>query len=211
MYGILPCVKQARPTYATAEYDFAAGRWTWSEEMHRVVGLAPDGRDPDALLFERMHPDDREEIIALIERAIETHGMLSGQYRVQDDRGRERVIAFFGDVRPGPGGGLRLEGVAFDVSREARRSSADAVTAATADRAGIEQAKGALMLAWGFDADQAFGLLKRISQTHNIRLVVLAARIVEGLAGAGGEVAQQSMLGVLDLAVRQSRDEADTG
>ena len=46
-------------------------------------------------------------------------------------------------------------------------------------RAVIEQAKGVLMQLLSVDADQAFAVLKRYSQDHNVKLRFLAERLVE--------------------------------
>jgi hypothetical protein len=51
-------------------------------------------------------------------------------------------------------------------------------------RAGIEQAKGMLMLIYRINADSAFELLKWRSQETNIKLRVLAEQIVKDFLGA---------------------------
>lgn len=52
-------------------------------------------------------------------------------------------------------------------------------------RGAIEQAKGMLMMVYSVDADEAFGLLRWQSQLHNVKLHLLAARIVEELIDLG--------------------------
>ncbi|MFG1792553.1 ANTAR domain-containing protein [Nocardia sp. NPDC049149] len=47
-----------------------------------------------------------------------------------------------------------------------------------ATRAVIEQAKGALMLVYGIDAEQAFGMLRKRSQATNVKLRALAAQLI---------------------------------
>lgn len=51
---------------------------------------------------------------------------------------------------------------------------------AVASRAIVDQAKGILMHALGYDADEAFKELRRISQTRHVKLTALARRIVSG-------------------------------
>jgi hypothetical protein len=48
-------------------------------------------------------------------------------------------------------------------------------------RAAIEQAKGALMVVYGVDADQAFAMLQWRSQQTNTKLRALAVQIVAEL------------------------------
>jgi hypothetical protein len=52
--------------------------------------------------------------------------------------------------------------------------------AAVETRAVVDQAKGILMHALGYDADRAFAELRRISQTRHVKLTALAQRIVDG-------------------------------
>jgi hypothetical protein len=52
--------------------------------------------------------------------------------------------------------------------------------AAVKTRAVVDQAKGILMHALGYDADRAFTELRRISQTRHVKLTALAQRIVDG-------------------------------
>jgi AmiR/NasT family two-component response regulator len=51
-------------------------------------------------------------------------------------------------------------------------------------RAEIEQAKGVLMAAYGFNADRAFGLLVHHSQETNIKVRDLAHRFITAIAGS---------------------------
>jgi hypothetical protein len=51
---------------------------------------------------------------------------------------------------------------------------------AVASRAVVDQAKGILMHALGYDADEAFKELRRISQTRHVKLTALARKIVSG-------------------------------
>ena len=53
---------------------------------------------------------------------------------------------------------------------------------AMASRATIEQAKGALMLVYGLDAEAAFSLLSWQSQRSNIKLRDLAERLLHAVA-----------------------------
>ena len=66
-----------------------------------------------------------------------------------------------------------------------REHAREAVAASTAHRAAIEQAKGALMLSFGMDADAAFGLLRRYSNHRNVKLATLAEEMVSAFADPG--------------------------
>lgn len=200
------------PLFAAGSYEYASGRWTWQPEMYPLLGLRDDGQDPATLVFERMNPSDRAVVQETLQRAIEAGSPFAGQYRLRDDAGRERAIAFVGDAdRDEHGTPVRLTGLAFDVSHATRQAASEAVAAATADRAAIEQVKGALMFTYGLDADAAFGILSRYSQRANVRLAVLAGRVAALLALQDEPGTERSMLRVLEEAVRPGGGVADAG
>ncbi|MBR7744033.1 PAS and ANTAR domain-containing protein [Phycicoccus sp. BSK3Z-2] len=198
------------PIFGEGFYEFASRQWTWNADMYRVLGLTDDGTPAERLVFARMAPGDVESVRATLDRVLADPGPFAGQYRVLDDAGRERSIAFVGDLERGPDGApvldaggrpVRLRGMGFDVSVAARVAAAEAVTAATADRAAIEQVKGALMFAYGLDANAAFGVLTRYSQRGNVKLAVVARRAAELLGDQPTPGTEGSLLHVLERAL----------
>lgn len=196
-----------------AVYDYASGAWSWSDDMYAIAGLAPAVGDPSERVFERMHPDDRPGILAGLEAAIASGGPISGQYRLRDDRGGERVISFVGyGERDDDGAPIRLRGFAFDVTDAVRQMANDAVVAALTDRAAIEQVKGALMFAYGVDDAAAFGILTRYSQRANVKVSVLARRTLAGLhrgSDARADPTGASVLQLLDAASSGGEEAAE--
>jgi hypothetical protein len=67
------------------------------------------------------------------------------------------------------------------LSRREEERISQALDAITASRALIEQTKGMLMFIYGIGADAAFDLLRKQSQQHNIKLPLLAERILKDL------------------------------
>jgi len=69
------------------------------------------------------------------------------------------------------------------------RSAQDSITAAVAEiaesRAIIEQAKGMIILVYGLDDACAFDLLRRVSQSKNIKLRAVAAQLVADFRAIG--------------------------
>jgi hypothetical protein len=67
----------------------------------------------------------------------------------------------------------------FDVSALQREIAE--LREALVSRAVIDQAKGALMLLYGIDADRAFGVLRRWSQESNVKLHTVALVFVQAI------------------------------
>jgi hypothetical protein len=61
----------------------------------------------------------------------------------------------------------------------------DAVRAIGERRALIEQTKGMLMFIYGIDADEAFEILRKQSQDHNIKLMFIAEQMLKDLVELG--------------------------
>ena len=87
--------------------EVATGSASWSAELHRLVGVPPDNRDPThALFMERVHPDDRAAVQVALDHALEGRGSLELDFRIVrcDEavcfvHGRGQVITA-GDGRP---------------------------------------------------------------------------------------------------------------
>jgi PAS domain S-box-containing protein len=82
------------------EWDIAADRVTWSDELYRIYGFEPQSVDItyDRYL-ERVHPDDREAVGEAVERAVAggtsfvfEHRTVLGDGRVRWLQGRGRVL-----------------------------------------------------------------------------------------------------------------------
>ena len=192
-----------RPAFGECVYDYGTATWWWSDDMYVVAGLTRTEADPSEMLFKRMHSDDRERIAETLSAALEAGEPLSGQYRLFDESDRQRSIAFVGDAERDEDGCLvRMRGYAFDVTDVVGDLSNAAVAAATANRAAIEQVKGALMFAYGLDDAAAFGILSRYSQASNVKLGVIAQRAVEQLGRA--KAGDASVIQVVEAAASGS-------
>jgi hypothetical protein len=174
-----------QPAFGECVYDYATQTWWWSDEMYAVAGLTRTEADPAELLFKRMHEDDRESVASNLAAALEEGAPISGQYRLYGEDDRLRSIAFVGDAeRDADGELVRMRGFGFDVTGVVEELANAAVSAATTNRAAIEQVKGALRFAYGLDDEAAFGILSRYSQASNVKLGVIAQRAVERLGTA---------------------------
>lgn len=166
---------------------FVGQRWEWSDELARMHGYEPAAVTPTTeLVLSHKHPDDRRHVQELLDHALHHGGSFSSRHRFIDTRGREHSVLVIGDrMCDARGAVIGTEGYYLDLSGTLDRARKDVLDASLPDlfaaRAGIEQAKGALMLVYQVDADQAFKLLQWRSQQTNTKLRSLAAQIVAEL------------------------------
>ncbi len=100
------------------EWDIAANRVQWSDELCRIYGLQPGGfgGSYDAFL-ERVHPDDREATMRVVEESRRTHQPFSFQHRIVRPDGSVRTLHAQGDVVVGAGGAaVRMIGIGQDIT-----------------------------------------------------------------------------------------------
>lgn len=183
-------------------YDVATGKWDWDDEVYRIHGYQPGSVQPTTeLVLASKHPEDRERVRALLDQVSHTGEPFSISYRINAADGVERRVVLVGE------GGLCepdettiVEGFYIDLTTdftvEAEGAASAAVQASAQNRAVIEQAKGALMLAYGLDSDAAFSMLRWWSKNRNIKVRDLARRLVE-VAGHG-QIADTDLQVALD-------------
>jgi ANTAR domain/PAS fold len=186
-------------------FYFADQRWEWSEQVQRMHGYEPGRVTPTTeLVLAHKHPEDRDRVAATIDEIVHTNGAFSTRHRIIDTRGKVHDVVVVGDplYDDHRGDGHRgdghradghravvgTQGFYIDVSPLAEQAQEDLVTAKLAEiaanRAGIEQAKGMLMLVYGIDDEAAFNVLRRLSQESNVRLRSLAETITEDFRAA---------------------------
>ncbi|WP_068186070.1 PAS and ANTAR domain-containing protein [Mycobacterium sp. UM_CSW] len=170
-------------------FYFADQRWEWSDQVQRMHGYEPGSVTPTTdLVLAHKHPDDRGQVAATIDQILNTHGAFSTRHRIIDTAGHVRHIIVVGDqLVDDQGEVIGTHGFYVDASPESAQE--DLVTARLAEikenRAGIEQAKGMLMLVYRISDDAAFNLLKWLSQEANVKLRLLAEQIIEDFPAAG--------------------------
>ncbi|HXF96087.1 MAG TPA: ATP-binding protein [Gemmatimonadales bacterium] len=75
------------------EWDMGADRFTWTDELYRLHGLAPQSLP---ITFERLlaccHPDDRDRVRAAVEKAREDGRPFEITYRIVRPDGRARTL-----------------------------------------------------------------------------------------------------------------------
>jgi hypothetical protein len=178
----------ARLKVGAFRFWFVGQRWEWSDEVARMYGYEPGAVKPTSeLLASHKHPEDRRHVQDLLDHALHFGGSFSSRYRFLDTGGAEHTVILLADpMMAGNGAVVGSEGYYVDLTKNFEQARRDALTDSLPDlfeaRAAIEQAKGALMLVYQVDADQAFELLQWRSQHSNTKLRALANQIVTELA-----------------------------
>ncbi len=172
-------------------YYFDDDRWEWSPQVEKMHGYLPGSVTPTTdMVLSHKHPDDYRQIADTLCLIRQTRQAFSTRHRIIDVEGRLHHVVVVGDLlRADDGTVTGTHGYYIDIS-PSERARQDQVTAAVTriaeDRAGIEQAKGMLMLIYGIDELAAFQLLKWRSQETNVKLRILAEQIAVDFISLSG-------------------------
>lgn len=103
-------------------FDIRSGRRAWSDQMFEIFGITPSEFDGlDETLFDFVHPDDREQLMAARETAIAGRQRLDIEYRLVRGDGNERVVHELADLYTNDNGEpVSLAGTMHDITDRAR-------------------------------------------------------------------------------------------
>lgn len=166
---------------------FIDQRWEWSDDVYRMHGYEPGAVVPTTqLVMSHKHPDDLAGVQELLDQALHTGGSFSSRHRFFDTGGDEHSVIVVADrMLDEAGAVVGTSGYYVDVTEtleENRRDVLDVTLPKVVEaRAEIEQAKGALRLVYGINDEQAFNLLRWLSQQNNTKLRALATQLVAEL------------------------------
>ncbi|MEO6418554.1 MAG: PAS domain-containing protein, partial [Polyangiaceae bacterium] len=78
------------------QWDIDANRISWSEELRRIHGLAPEdfGATLEGFARDHLHPGDRARVEKLVAAALEERGPFSWQHRIVRPDGSVRHARF---------------------------------------------------------------------------------------------------------------------
>lgn len=166
-------------------FYFEDQRWEWSEQVQRMHGYEPGTVTPTTeLVLAHKHPEDRREVAKTIDEMLLARRAFSTRHRIVDTRGVVHQVVVVADLLTDRHDVvIGTHGYYVDITPSSDRAREDLISARVAEiaehRAIIEQAKGMLMLIYGLDDDAAFDLLRWRSQSSNVKLRLLAEKIVE--------------------------------
>lgn len=201
----------SRDVVAPFSIDLATGEVHWSPTLYHLYGLCPDTDQPTVeTLLAAIVPEDRDRVSDEFTEAIREGGTFSIRYGLRGPDGKRHDILLTAVGSRLNGVTRYVSGFLIDVTAPLTSRLDAAVAASAANRATIEQAKGALMLAYAVTEQEAFDILRRYSNQHNVRLAEVAQGIVQALnkAALGDPIARQAVTAVFtDLvdAVKRQR------
>jgi hypothetical protein len=168
----------------TFHLDLATGKIQWSEGMFQLHGYQRGEVVPTLeLLYSHKHPEDRPRCEEIVAQVVQTGGYFCMYHRVIDAQGRTRRVLTSGDGIVVDGKVTALDGAMIDLTstlqRETEQTARDAVRGATSTRAVIDQARGILMGQLRMGSEDAFQMLVSTSSHRNVKLVVVAAELVQ--------------------------------
>ncbi|WP_258803212.1 PAS and ANTAR domain-containing protein [Pseudarthrobacter sp. NS4] len=169
----------------TFHVDVDGWKIDWSDGMFELHGYQRGEVVPTLeLLYAHKHPEDRPKCEAIVAQVMQSGGYFCMYHRIIDSRGRTRRVLTSGEgIVDDAGRVAEMEGVMVDLTttlqRETEQTARDAVLGATSTRSVIDQARGILMGQLKMGADDAFKMLVSTSSHRNVKLVVVAAELVQ--------------------------------
>jgi two-component system, LuxR family, sensor kinase FixL len=106
------------------EWIIATNRVWGSEQWRRLFGFEPDADVCYEMIFQRIHPDDRDMVEAGVRHSVETATVYAGEYRVMLPEGAERWITARGRVYSDENGKpIRMLGAAIEITERKHSES----------------------------------------------------------------------------------------
>jgi len=100
------------------EWDLATDRVKWSDTLYGIFFVPRDTEITDELFMQKVHPDDRARMSALVQQALKDGQRYSVHYRIVLPGGREKTIHETGELRcDRTGKAVRVVGTAQDITR----------------------------------------------------------------------------------------------
>jgi ANTAR domain-containing protein len=165
-------------------YDACDDRWTLADTTRDILGLGQDATVDVSTLLGLLVHDEREQASRCVFDAIERRVPFSSLHHVARPDGPREVLVV-GETTYDADRLAAVHGHVVDIGALGSDVANDridrAVAEVVANRATIEQAKGVLSLTYGIDGDGAIALLRWWSNHRNVKVTVLADRLVSAV------------------------------
>jgi PAS domain S-box-containing protein len=101
-------------------WDVAGGAIYWSRETFRIFGYEPDITPTIALIDERTHPDDREDLRGRMERVARQRSNIDVEHRLLLPDGSIKHVRVVGHPSTSQSGSLEFVGAVLDITERRR-------------------------------------------------------------------------------------------
>lgn len=161
--------------------------WSWSDGMYELHGYEPRAMPATTdLMLKHKHPDDALRAYEVLE-AVTSDGLpFSCYHRILTANGEVRYVLSVGRGIFGHNGRVEeVTGYFVDLTgvRGAQEPEEEKALVRVAEaRSMVDQAKGIVMVALGCDGVTAFVKLRECADERDMKLGVLARRLVEEVA-----------------------------
>ena len=174
-------------------HEVRGGAW-WSPEMYAVLGLPPDSLASAERLVRAAYREDRARLLDAVTSAATEGRPFCLEVRLERDGGLRSIVVIGEPHLDADGDVTAVEGVCVDITDgrpqgpdsdrvHALQTEVGQLRTAMASRAGIEQAKGILMLLTSCSDQVAFELLAHISSHTHRKVRDVAHVLIESAAG----------------------------
>ncbi len=166
------------------DWDIRTDTNVWSEELYRIYGAEPGDFQPtyDEFLA-RIHPDDRDKVMAVHREAFETLEPYQMEERIVRPDGSVRILATTGEVVVDDAGTpIRMRGICLDVTdrrmAERQRQATERAEERRrhAFRINDDVVQGLTSVLWALDEERTDAA--RVAAAHTLEA---ARSMIEGL------------------------------
>ena len=166
------------------EWDIAANRVYWSDEMFRIYGFESGDFEPSYDRYVGLqHPDDREGVEARIRSALETRQPFDSVSRALRQDGTEFLLRSQGEVDTDEAGNpIRMRGICEDVTAERRAEEATARLASivqSSEDAIITRDIDGSVTSWNPGAERLYGYTEKEALGRGMDMLVPEDRLTE--------------------------------
>ena len=173
-----------------------------SDEIERIAGYLPSNfvASTRRTLLSIVHPDDREMLERAVQHAAEHERAFAVEYRIVRADGEVRWVLDRGQVVPGSGGRLWIDGAMFDITE--RRAAEEALREREIERARTEELRASRARIVEA-ADAARRRIERdLHDGAQQRLVLVSLTLKRAEARAKGTPAEEVVAEASDAAAR---------
>lgn len=160
---------------------------TYSAELQELYGLPAEGPANTDILLKHVCPEDAERLTNMVMECAQNGGIYALPHPKMLDDGTEIwTCTLVQGVRDGSGSVSTVFGYVVDLTDDARdkvnSEVRDELSKALESRAIIDQAKGIVRVVYGMTEQEAFSLLRWVSQRSQVKLRMLAEHVVNRVA-----------------------------